>query len=109
MTTKIMVWMVGGLIKGSLINTFANDVVFIQEYLVNGIFHVVGSILISLLKMLVVPLLTFSLICGVCGIGDVGILGCIGLRSFLLFMLTTALAATLAIAVARHCRTWAGV
>jgi len=100
MTTKILIWMGCGLIVGSLINAFASEVAFIQDYLVNGLFHVVGALFISALKMLVVPLVTFSLICGVCGIGDVNTLGRVGIKAFLLFMLTTALAITLAITVA---------
>jgi len=99
MTTRILIWMVAGLILGSLINAFARDVAFIQDYFVNGLFHVFGSIFINLLKMLVVPLVTFSLICGVCGIGDIKKLGRIGIKAFLLFMITTAAAITLAIAV----------
>ena len=100
MTTKILLWMGAGLILGSLINAFGSDVDFVQDYLVNGIFHVIGAIFISLLKMLVVPLVTFSLICGVCGIGDINKLGRVGAKAFGLFMLTTALAITLAISVA---------
>ncbi len=100
MTTKILIWMVAGLILGSLINAFASDIAFVQDYLVNGLFHVLGALFISLLKMLVVPLVTFSLICGVCGIGDINKLGRVGLKAFLLFLLTTALAISLAIAVA---------
>ncbi|MCF6337444.1 MAG: dicarboxylate/amino acid:cation symporter [Gammaproteobacteria bacterium] len=100
MTTRIMIWMGCGLVIGSLIKAFASDVVFIQEYLVNGIFHVIGSIFINVLKMLVVPLLTFSLISGVCGIGDIGILRRISSKSFLLFILTTVLATSLAITLA---------
>ena len=43
MTTKILIWMVAGLVLGSLINAFASDVTFIQDYLVNGLFHVVDA------------------------------------------------------------------
>ncbi len=99
MTTKILIWMVAGLVLGSVINIWATDVAFIQDYLVNGLFHVIGAIFINLLKMLVVPLVTFSLICGVCGIGDIKKLGRIGIKTFSLFLLTTALAITLAIFV----------
>ena len=100
MTTKILIWMVAGLVLGSVINVFASDVAFIQNYVVNGLFHVLGATFINLLKMLVVPLVTFSLICGVCGIGDIKKLGRVGLKSFLLFLLTTASAVTLAVFVA---------
>ena len=99
-TTKILIWMAAGLILGSLINAFASDVGFIQDYFVNGLFHVVGTMFIGGLKMLVVPLVTFSLISGVYGIGDIAKLGRVGVKAFGLFILTTALAITLAITVA---------
>ncbi len=100
MTTRILIWMAAGLVLGSLINAFMAETAWVQEYMVNGLFHVIGAIFISLLKMLVVPLVTFSLICGVCGLGDINKLGRVGLKSFLLFLLTTALAITLAMTVA---------
>lgn len=100
MTTKILIWMVAGLILGSLLNAFASSSEFISAYIVNGVFHVMGEAFISLLKMLVVPLVTFSLICGVCGLGDINKLGRVGIKSLLLFLTTTALAITLAISVA---------
>ncbi len=100
MTTKILIWMVAGLALGSLLNAFASSSEFINTYVVNGLFHVVGEIFINLLKMLVVPLVTFSLICGVCGLGDINKLGRVGIKSLLLFLTTTALAITLAISVA---------
>ena len=99
-TSKILLWMISGLIVGSLINAFANEVMFIQDYLVNGLFHVIGTLFVNTLKMLVIPLVTFSLIAGVCGTTDVSTLGRIGIKAFLLFMLTTALAITLAITIA---------
>lgn len=100
MTTKILIWMAAGLVVGSLINATMSEVEFVQTYLVGGLFHVIGAVFIAMLKMLVVPLVTFSLICGVCGLGDVSKLGRVGLKSFLLFLLTTALAISMAIAVA---------
>jgi len=100
MTTKILIWMAVGLVLGSLINAFASDVAIIQDYFVNGLFHIVGTMFITGLKMLVVPLVTFSLICGVYGIGDINKLGRVGVKAFGLFILTTALAITLAITVA---------
>ncbi|NOQ64065.1 MAG: cation:dicarboxylase symporter family transporter [Methyloprofundus sp.] len=100
LTTKILIGMGLGLIVGSLINQFALHIPFIQNYFVGGVFHVIGAAFINALKMLVVPLVTFSLICGVCGIGDIGALGRIGFKSFALYLLTTALAITLALVIA---------
>jgi len=92
--------MIAGLVLGSSINAFAPDNTIIQDYFVNGLFHVVGTVFINLLKMLVVPLVTFSLICGVCGIGDVNKLGRVGVKALALFLLSTALAIMMAILVA---------
>ena len=89
-----------GLVTGSLINAFAHDIAFIQNYFVNGLFLVIGSAFVNALKMLVVPLVTFSLICGVCGIGDVAVLGRVGIKAFALYIMTTALAIILALIVA---------
>ena len=100
MSTKILIWMVAGLILGSFINHFAAQVLWVQDYLVMGIFHVIGAIFISMLKMLEVPLVAFSLISGVCGIGDINKLGRVGGKAFVLFLMTTALAITLAITLA---------
>lgn len=99
-TSKILIGMGIGLLLGSLINAFAANVAFIQDYVVNGFLYVVGAAFINALKMLVVPLVTFSLICGVCGIGDVGILGRVGLKAFLLYIATTGLAVAMAMVVA---------
>jgi Na+/H+-dicarboxylate symporter len=50
--------------------------------------------------MLVVPLVIFSLLCGVMGIGDVRLLGRVGGRAFGLYILTTAIAIAVAICIA---------
>ncbi len=99
-TTKILIAMAIGLMVGSLINAFFHDVVFIETYLVKGLFHVMGKAFVNALKMLVVPLVTFSLICGVCGIGDVSVLGRVGFKALGFYIFTTGLAITLALLIA---------
>ncbi|NNE67416.1 MAG: dicarboxylate/amino acid:cation symporter [Pyrinomonadaceae bacterium] len=101
LTMKVLLGLILGLITGVIINTFFSDNVFIDTWLTNGIFHMIGAMFISSLKMLVVPLVTFSLICGVCGIGDIRALGRIGTKSFLLYVLTTAIAISTAIVLAQ--------
>jgi Na+/H+-dicarboxylate symporter len=99
-TTKILIAMCLGLLLGSLINPFAGDIEWIQTWLVDGLFYVIGKMFVNALKMLVVPLVTFSLICGVCGIGDISALGRVGIKAFALYLLTTGLAITLALTIA---------
>ena len=102
LTTKVLLGMVAGIIIGLIFNISGLNAegTFINEYIVNGFFHVVGKLFVNALKMLVVPLVFFSLICGVCGIGDIRLLGRIGTKSFVLYMLTTAIAIATAIMIA---------
>jgi Na+/H+-dicarboxylate symporter len=55
---------------------------------------------VNALKMLVVPLVFFSLICGVCGIGNIKLLGRVGGKAFAFYMMTTAIAIATAIIIA---------
>jgi Na+/H+-dicarboxylate symporter len=73
---------------------------FIDEQIVAGLFTMVGTMFLNALKMLVVPLVIFSLLCGVMGIGDVRLLGRVGGRAFGLYILTTAIAIAVAICIA---------
>lgn len=100
LTTKILIALFLGLLLGGLINAFFADFQGIQTYCVNGLFEVVGAAFVNALKMLVVPLVTFSLLSGVCGIGDITVLGRVGIKTLSLYLLTTGMAVTLALFVA---------
>ena len=91
-----------GIIVGLIINIggWNSEGSFVGEYIVGGLFFVIGKMFITALKMLVVPLVFFSLISGVFGIGDVSKLGKVGVKSFGLYMLTTAIAIATAIGLA---------
>jgi len=102
LTAKVLWAMLLGIIVGLIINLAGLNTQesFINDYIVGGLFYIVGKMFIVALKMLVVPLVFFSLISGVLGIGDIRKLGSVGLKSFLLYMLTTALAIAMAIGLA---------
>tara|TARA_Y100000782_G_scaffold115382_1_gene157454 strand:+ start:5631 stop:6923 length:1293 start_codon:yes stop_codon:yes gene_type:complete len=72
----------------------------IKAFFVDGIFHVGGQIFIASLKMLVVPLVFVSLVCGTCSLSDPKKLGRLGGKSILLYLFTTAIAITVAITLA---------
>ncbi len=102
LTTKVLIGMGLGILVGLAIN-FAGlnaEGTFVGDNIVNGLFHVMGKMFVTALKMLVVPLVFFSLITGVLGIGDIGALGKVGAKSFALYMLTTAIAIAIAITIA---------
>ncbi len=102
LTTKVL-WAMGlGIIVGLAINMSGLNIEgsFTNEYIVGGLFYIVGKMFITALKMLVVPLVFFSLISGVFGIGDISKLGKVGAKSFVLYMMTTAIAIATAIGLA---------
>ncbi len=101
LTTKVLIGMGLGIVAGLCINLLGLNAEgsFVFEYVI-GFFHIVGKMFITALKMLVVPLVFFSLIAGVLGIGDINVLGKVGGKSFALYMLTTAIAIAVAITLA---------
>lgn len=102
LTIKVLLGMGLGITLGLIFNLSGLNAAgsFVNEYIVNGLFHVMGKMFVNALKMLVVPLVFFSLICGVCGIGDIRMLGRVGSKSFGLYMMTTAIAIATSIVIA---------
>ncbi|MBI1402103.1 MAG: cation:dicarboxylase symporter family transporter [Porphyrobacter sp.] len=60
---------------------------------------IIGDVFIAFIKMLVVPLIFFSLVAGVASIGDLRKLGSVGWRAMLLFVVTGQLAVWLGLAL----------
>lgn len=60
---------------------------------------IVGDVFIGFIKMLVVPLIFFSLVAGVASIGDLRKLGAVGWRAMLLFVVTGQIAVWLGLAL----------
>lgn len=100
LTTKIFIALLAGLILGIALNLWIPRTDFIQDVLIDGIFYVVGNGFIRLMKMLVVPLVFCSLVCGASSMGDGKALGKVGIRTILFYLLTTSLAVLSAIIVA---------
>ena len=104
LTNRILLAMVAGILIGSLFNLLLHGVsvpglvqVVIGDYLVGGVFDVVGRIFVASLKLLVVPLVLVSLICGASSLGDSARMGPIALKTLCLYLLTTAIAVTVAL------------
>ena len=104
LTNRILLSMVAGILTGSLFNLLLHGVtvpglvqVVIADYLVGGLFDVVGRIFVASLKLLVVPLVLVSLICGASSLGDSARMGPIALKTLCLYLLTTAVAVSVAL------------
>ena len=100
LTKKVLIGMGLGILTGFLIRTIFADVAFVQDYIVNGFFYVGGKIFIATLKMLVVPLIFVSLVCGTSSLKDMSTLGRLGGKTVSFYLVTTAIAISLAILMA---------
>jgi Na+/H+-dicarboxylate symporter len=107
LTIRIVVGMGAGLVVGVLFNLVGVEG-FLQDYLVDGLFHVVGSIFLASLKLLVVPLVFVSLVCGTAALDDVSRLGRVGGKTLVLYLFTTGTAISLALLVAATVQPGAG-
>ena len=97
LATRILWALALGAVTGILINIFANEWFDpIDGYL----FTPLGTIFLNLIKMLIVPLVFFSIAVGVANIGDPKKLGRMGGKTMAFFFSTTAIAITIGIVFA---------
>lgn len=97
LTVKVLSGLVLGAIVGLLINLFAPGAF---ENLNTYLFVPLGQIFLSLIKMLVVPLVLFSIILGTAGLGDPAKLGRIGFKTIAYFLITTTIAIVIGLGLA---------
>lgn len=100
LTTKIFIALLLGLVSGVILNLWVPKGYVRDKILVDGVCYVIGNGFIRLMKMLVVPLVFTSIVCGASSIGDTKALGKVGIRTIIFYLTTTALAITVAIGVA---------
>lgn len=81
-----------GMILGALTGTFLGEQAVMLEP--------IGILFLNLIKMLIVPLVFCSLVVGVSSIKDGKKMGRLGLKSFVLYLLTTAVAITIGLLLA---------
>lgn len=99
-TQRIILAMLAGIAVGVVLNLYGANFQAVSDFLVDGLFYVVGAIFLALLKLMVVPLVLVSLVCGVTALGDLRALGRVGGKTLGLYLLTTAVAITIALTVA---------
>ena len=97
LTTKIFIALLAGAILGIILCYLVPDSSFKKDVIVEGILYVVGQGFIRLMKMLVVPLVFCSLVCGSMAIGDTKTLGKVGVKTIGFYLVTTALAVCVAL------------
>lgn len=120
LTNKILLGMLLGLLLGVIFNlllgldetqTTATTAYgqWIQNVVINGIFDAVGQVFVASLKLLVVPLVFVSLVCGAASLGGHNRMGALATKTVALYLFTTSVAIALAMGVALLIQPGAGV
>ncbi len=108
LTTRVLIGMLSGLLLGVVLRllggvegTTSPLGAFLDTYLVSGVFEVVGKVFVISLKLLVVPLVFVSLVCGTSALGeDNRRMGPMAGKTILLYLLTTGIAISMALMMA---------
>lgn len=107
LTNRILLAMVAGVALGSICNLIFNGTAvpagfqtILQDYVIGGVFDVVGRIFVASLKLLVVPLVFVSLVCGSSSLGEGSRMGPIAVKTMVFYLATTAIAVSIALAFA---------
>lgn len=101
LTIRILIGMAAGLTLGVLIQWSGVPADhFLRAFVVDGLLDAGGEIFIRSLMLMVVPLVFVSLICGAASLGGHGNMGRVGLKTIGLYLLTTAIAITIALVLA---------
>ncbi len=99
LTRNILLGMLFGFVVGSLffyLDIFSESLIaFIKVY----VFNLGSAIFINLLKLLIVPLVFFSLVSGISSLTSMTSLGNITLKTITLYLSTTAIAVSLSLIV----------
>ena len=107
LTSRIILSMLIAMAGGILLK-FVNDAgllgsigqLILIDFFTEGLLDVVGQIFIASLRLVIVPLVFFSLVCGVVSISSTSRIGTISVKTLSLYLLTTAIAITIALSFA---------
>ena len=107
LTNRILLAMVLGIGLGSVLEVVLGSLSpdsrlygFLYNGMIMGLFDVLGRIFIASLKLLVVPLVLVSLICGMAALGASSRMGPIAGKTLGLYLVTTCIAVSLGLAIA---------
>ena len=91
--------MAAGIIIGIILNVSLSNDNVIKDFLISNIFETISVLFLSLLKMIVLPLIFVSIICGTLSMSDPSKLTRLGFKTILLYMLSTVIAISIALII----------
>ena len=95
---KIGIGFVLGIVLGFAVGPSVAGSPILKDFVMPAL-DVIGKIFLTLLKMLIVPLVFASLVAGSASVGDPRKLGRIGVKTLVLYLLTTAVAIVIGLAL----------
>jgi len=95
----ILIAMVLGLLVGLILNQFVDNHFIKDVILMDNVFYLGGNIFVRLLKMLVVPLVFFSIVVGISSIADIRKIAWINVRTLLLYFITLVIGISIALVI----------
>ncbi|WEM41884.1 dicarboxylate/amino acid:cation symporter [Photobacterium sp. DA100] len=95
---KIFTGLFAGLIIGTAIQYLFNGVTLMDTYVL-GLAEGAGGMFVSLIKLLVVPLVYVSIVCGIVELKDITAFGRLGGKTFALYIINTIIAITSALTI----------
>jgi dicarboxylate/amino acid:cation (Na+ or H+) symporter, DAACS family len=102
--TKILIGLLVGVLGGLAVNWSLGGSHPNVAWFVSNITQPIGTLFLSLLLMIVVPLVFSSLVVGVAGIGDIRKLGRIGLKSFAYCLIISGISVVIGLGLANTIR-----
>ena len=99
-TEKILIAFIFGIVFGIILNLFKEYSFTLYTIVTENILSTGGEIFLRALKMLVVPIVFCSLICGICNLKDFTSLGRISIKTISFYIFTTSVAISIAILLA---------
>ena len=99
-TQKMLLAMIAGAVIGIALGSMEAFKDWVEVYLSNGLFDIVGKLFVNSLKMLVVPLVFCSIAVGVSSLANISLMGRVGFKAIIIYLFTTAIAISLALIVA---------
>ncbi|ELV8625311.1 dicarboxylate/amino acid:cation symporter [Vibrio cidicii] len=98
LSSKIFIGLFAGLLLGSAIQYLFQGMSLFDVYLL-GAAEGAGGMFVSLIKLLVVPLVYVSIVCGIVDLKDISAFGRLGTKTFALYIINTVIAITAALTV----------
>ncbi|HHG3225442.1 TPA: dicarboxylate/amino acid:cation symporter [Vibrio parahaemolyticus] len=98
LSSKIFIGLFAGLVLGTAIQYLFSGIAIFDTYLL-GTAEGVGGMFVSLIKLLVVPLVYVSIVCGIVDLKDISAFGRLGGKTFTLYILNTIIAIAAALTV----------